>query len=83
MAGTGRMQAVVERVRAGAWLKPMLREMGGRAERKGRRWAAREWAWGRKRSWARRKGWVGPSARKGERVGLGPVVGLTWAGFWI
>ena len=29
------MQAVAERVRAGAWLKPMLREMGGRAERKG------------------------------------------------
>ena len=70
------MQAVAERVRAGAWLKPMLREMGGRAELKGRRWAAREWARGRKRSWARRKGWVGPSAGKGERVGLGPVLDL-------
>ena len=70
------MQAVAERVRAGAWLKPMLREMGGRAELKGRRWAAREWARGRKRSWARRKGWVGPSAGKGEGVGLGPVVGF-------
>ena len=53
-----------------------LREMGGRAELKGRRWAAREWARGRKRSWARRKGWVGPSAGKGEGVGLGPVVGF-------
>ena len=53
-----------------------LREMGGRAELKGRRWAAREWARGRKRSWARRKGWVGPSVGKGEGVGLGPVVGF-------
>ena len=61
------MQAVAERVKAGAWLKPMLREMGGRAELKGRRWAAREWARGRKSCWARRKGWVGPGAREKKK----------------
>ena len=69
------MQAVAERVKAGAWAEAHvgpLRGMVGRAELKGRRWAAREWARGRKRSWARRKGWVGPGREKKEK-------GLGWA----
>ena len=70
------MQAVAERVRAGAWLKPMLREMGGRAERKGRRWAAREWAreerLGRPKRGKGRESWFGP----GCWVDLGRVLDL-------
>jgi len=49
-----------------------LREMGGRAELKGRRWAAREWARGGKKELGQEERLGRPKRGKGRESWFGP-----------